>query len=107
MYEMCALQPPFNGKNIHMLAMQIVRGQFTPLPTSFSLDLRNLIGKLITQDPSKRPNINQILKDKLLVPRIRNFLNNSDFKEEFAHTILHKHNVFDRTQQRMLQRQQT
>ena len=26
LYEMCALKPPFNGKNIHMLAMQIVRG---------------------------------------------------------------------------------
>ena len=26
LYEMCALKPPFNGANIHMLAMQIVRG---------------------------------------------------------------------------------
>lgn len=28
LYEMCALKPPFNGANIHMLAMQIVNGKF-------------------------------------------------------------------------------
>lgn len=28
LYEMCALKPPFNGSNIHMLAMQIVKGTF-------------------------------------------------------------------------------
>ena len=28
LFEMAALQPPFNGANIHMLAMQIVRGKY-------------------------------------------------------------------------------
>jgi NIMA (never in mitosis gene a)-related kinase len=98
LYEMCALKPPFNGSNIHMLAMQIVRGQFTPLPSGqFSKGLSTLIGKLITQDPSKRPNINQVLKDPLLAPRIKEFLDNESFRDEFAHTILHKQNVFERT----------
>lgn len=39
LYEMCALKPPFNGANIHMLAMQIVRGQYQALPTHYSYDL--------------------------------------------------------------------
>lgn len=105
LYEMCALQPPFNGKNIHMLAMQIVKGQYLPVPNVFSFELRGLIKKMITQDPSKRPNINHILQDKLLTPRIRNFLSNNDFREEFAHTVLHKQNVFDRTHQAMLRKE--
>ena len=58
LYEMCALKPPFNGSNIHMLAMQIVRGQYPQLPSSFSYELRGLVNKLITQDPARRPNIN-------------------------------------------------
>lgn len=58
LYEMCALKPPFNGNNIHMLAMQIVRGQFSALPTVYSYELRALVNKLITLDPKKRPNIN-------------------------------------------------
>lgn len=73
-----------------MLAMQIVRGQFPPLPSVFSYELRGLITSLMKQDPNLRPNINQIVKNKLIAPRIRNFLNNAEFQDEFAHTILHK-----------------
>ena len=36
LYEMIALKPPFNGANIHMLAMQIVNGKFQPIPANFS-----------------------------------------------------------------------
>ena len=93
---MCALKPPFNGANIHSLAMQIVQGKFQPLPSVYSADLRALVNKLISQDPRSRPNVNTVLKHKLLGPRIKQFLNNADFKDEFAHTVLHKQNVFDR-----------
>lgn len=105
LYEMCALKPPFNGSNIHMLAMQIVRGQYPPLSSTFSYELRGLVNKLITQDPNKRPNINTVLKDRLLTGRIKQFLNNDDFKDEFAHTVLHKQNVFNKTQNKLLQQQ--
>lgn len=57
------------------------------------------------QDPNKRPNINQILKNKLLEPIVRSYLSKSEFKEEFSHTILHKQNVFDRTHKRMQDQQ--
>lgn len=30
------------------------------------------------------------------------FLSNEDFKDEFAHTILHKQNVFEKTQQKLI-----
>lgn len=89
-----------------MLAMQIVKGKYDPIPSNFSNELKSLITKLICQDPKKRPSINQILKDKLISPRIRMFLSNKDFKDEFAHTILHKQNVFDRTQQNMFKKEQ-
>ena len=58
LYEMIALQPPFNGANIHMLAMQIVNGKFKQLPNTYSYELRGLVSKLMCQDPNKRPNIN-------------------------------------------------
>lgn len=105
LYEMCALTPPFNGANIHMLAMQIVNGKYKQLPSTFSYELRGLVSKLMQQDPNKRPNINQILKNKLLEPIVRSYLSKSEFKEEFSHTILHKQNVFDRTHKRMQDQQ--
>jgi len=101
LYELCALQPPFNGSNIHMLAMQIVSGKFSPIPGKYSMDIKSLIQKMLQQDPNKRPNINTLLKDKLVAPRIKKFLSNEDFKDEFAHTILHKQNVFLKTQKNL------
>ena len=47
LYEMCALKPPFNGANIHMLAMQIVRGAVPQLPATFSYELRGLVQKML------------------------------------------------------------
>ena len=32
LYEMCALQPPFNGTSLHMLALRIVKGSYDPIP---------------------------------------------------------------------------
>lgn len=36
LFEMCALQPPFNGNNIATLAIQIVSGKYSTLPKGYS-----------------------------------------------------------------------
>lgn len=58
LYEMMARKQPFAGGNLHMLAMQIVRGAYAELPTCYSLELRNLVSKLLKNNPDERPNIN-------------------------------------------------
>lgn len=50
---------------------------------------------MLNRDPSKRPNINSILKMPCIADRIKLLLNEDDFKDEFSHTILHNKNVFD------------
>jgi len=50
---------------------------------------------MLNRDPSKRPNINTVLKYPLIADRIKKLLNEDDFKDEFSHTILHNKNVFD------------
>lgn len=50
---------------------------------------------MLNRDPSKRPNINSILKYPCIADRIKVLLNEDDFKDEFSHTILHNKNVFD------------
>ena len=57
-YELCALKPPFNGHNLHMLAMQIVSGQFSPLPDHFSHEIKSLLQMMLIVDEKQRPNIN-------------------------------------------------
>ena len=36
LYERCALTHPFNGTNLHTLALQIVSSPFIPLPSHYS-----------------------------------------------------------------------
>lgn len=43
LYELCALKPPFEGCNLHFLALKIIKGQYTPLPSHFSRELKTLI----------------------------------------------------------------
>jgi NIMA (never in mitosis gene a)-related kinase len=61
----------------------------------FSKNITSILGALLNKEPSKRPNINQILKFPCIADRIKKLLNEEDFKDEFSHTILHNQNVFD------------
>ena len=90
LYEMCALKPPFNGASLHILALQIVRGVFSPIPAHYSQGLKTFIQSLLLKDPAKRPTINQVLKVPVISKRIESYLSDDEFKTEFAHTVLHK-----------------
>ena len=61
LYEISALKMPFDAGSLPMLALRIMKGNYNPLPNSFSKDLRNLVNSLLTVDPHKRPTINEIL----------------------------------------------
>jgi NIMA (never in mitosis gene a)-related kinase len=93
LYEMCALKPPFEGLNMHFLAMHIVRGKFQPIPSHFSRELRELVDHMLTIDVNKRPTINKILQKSVISVRIKKFLEQDTFKDEFSHTILHRKQV--------------
>ena len=90
LYELCALKPPFEGMNLHFLALKIIRGEFAPLPAHYSRELKTLVSQMLTMDVARRPNVNQVLKQQIIARRIKQFLNEDCFKEEFSHTILHK-----------------
>lgn len=99
LYEMCALKPPFNADSLHFLALKIVKGQvdlinhdikYSPIPTNYSRDMKNLVGLLLQVDPRRRPTIQEILKLPIIVNRIKGFLSESIRHSEFSHTILHR-----------------
>ena len=48
---------------------------------------------MLTIEVSKRPTINQILRIPLISVRIKKFLEQDTFKDEFSHTILHRKQV--------------
>lgn len=74
LYEMCALRPPFDAGSLHELAEKIVKGKYPPIPKFYSEQMNRLIATLLQVSPSRRPNINQILKFQLLKEKIPVFL---------------------------------
>jgi len=43
LYEMCALQPPFNATSLHQLAQRILQGRVDRVPKQYSNNLQALI----------------------------------------------------------------
>lgn len=104
LYELCALRPPFDAPSIAALGMKIVKGVYPPIPPHYSRELKSLVSQLLSADPMKRPRINSILRTlcshlldlPLIKSRINEFLSQTQMSVEFAHTILHKQNIFNR-----------
>ena len=86
LYEMCALQPPFNGGNISALAIQIVAGMYQPLPkqANYSQELQSLIRSLLTVDPKDRPSINNILNVPIVTRQIKTMMVDTNYFQEFT-----------------------
>jgi len=71
LYEMAALQPPFNAQSLHQLAQKIIQGKYSKLPNHFSPQFDQLIKHMLQRDPAARPTIHQILRHPLVESRIR------------------------------------
>lgn len=63
LYEMCALQPPFNANSLQFLALKIVKGSYQPLQGNFSKEIKNLISSMLNVDPNRRPSAKEILRN--------------------------------------------
>mmetsp|Transcript_29959 Transcript_29959/g.29151 ORF Transcript_29959/g.29151 Transcript_29959/m.29151 type:complete len:147 (-) Transcript_29959:2225-2665(-) len=105
LYEMCALQPPFNATSLHQLAQRIMAARFDRVPKVFSDNTHRLICSLLVKDHRSRPSISDILKMPIIKARISSFLAGEDFKEEFSHTLLHNKDVFKEFQRHQAEEQ--
>jgi NIMA (never in mitosis gene a)-related kinase len=92
LYELCTLHPPFttikNDKKI--LEAKIKSGNFKDIPLIYSQELKNLVSSLLTVAHTKRPSVKEILQLPIIKNRIRNFLTEIQYADEFSHTVLHK-----------------
>ncbi len=100
LYEMCALQPPFNASSLSQLAQRIMAARFDKLPSNFSPQINALLSSILIKDPKKRPTVHEILRMPLIKKRISKYLEEDDFRDEFSHTLLHNQDVFKAFQDR-------
>ena len=94
LYELCTLKHAFEAANMNALLMNIIRGKYTPIPAQYSQDLRNLVDAMLTKEPEKRPNINQILTLPFIKSKLSNFLSETLLKYEMQHTVIHGRKAF-------------
>lgn len=62
LYEMCALQVPFDAHSISGLVQKICYGPLPIVPDSYSDFLRRLCLQLLDRDPKKRPSADEVLQ---------------------------------------------
>lgn len=65
-YEMAALRLPFEAKSMDELKQKIRNSMIAPLPPAYSEELRKIIFKCLTKNPSVRPTAEKLLNSPLI-----------------------------------------
>ena len=71
LYEMCALIPPFKGKNMHVLFKKVTSAHYKPLPNRYSSELREIVEMMLQPNPNLRPNCQQLLRMPAVMEVVR------------------------------------
>jgi len=80
-YELCALRPPFKGKDLDELFMNVCKGKVERINHIYSDDLWRMILMLLQVDVNKRCNCDKFLNSKLITRKIQEMKNeNKDYK---------------------------
>lgn len=89
LYELCTLKKPFESNCINGLIIKIISKKPAPLPKCYSSNLQKLVESLLKKKPANRPTIHQILNKKFINQLVREYLTESEIKDEFSHTTFH------------------
>eukprot|EP00658_Telonema_sp_P-2_P048978 TRINITY_DN3724_c0_g1_i3.p1 TRINITY_DN3724_c0_g1~~TRINITY_DN3724_c0_g1_i3.p1 ORF type:complete len:251 (-),score=29.32 TRINITY_DN3724_c0_g1_i3:139-891(-) len=64
LYELIALHPPFQARDMEALSKKILTGRYEPLPATCSPDLQKMVRSLLMLEPRARPSVDQIFEMK-------------------------------------------
>ncbi|ESP05116.1 hypothetical protein LOTGIDRAFT_208058 [Lottia gigantea] len=74
LYELCSLRPPFDAQSLLSLFFKIIKGEFEPIPFSYSSDLHNLVCSLLEKSPEDRPSASAILNLPIIKQHLAGFI---------------------------------
>lgn len=60
-YELCTHNPPFNANSHLQLIQRIRKGEYAPIPSTYSKDLSNVINQCLKTNPHHRPETASLL----------------------------------------------
>lgn len=71
LYEICALTPPFAATNLLSLFYKITKGDYSPVPDTFSDNISSLIQMMLCLNPENRPSAACILSHAYVQRHVR------------------------------------
>ena len=71
MYEMAALRLPFEARSMDELKAKIKNGAIQSMPSNYTEDLRSIIIKCLTKNPTARPSAEKLLNHPSIVLKIQ------------------------------------
>jgi serine/threonine protein kinase len=71
LYELCALKPPFDGKNLKELRKNVLNGKYELIPDRYSHELRYIIKNLLRQDPAERCTADEMMANSFVKNRMK------------------------------------
>nr|AAH99988.1 NIMA (never in mitosis gene a)-related kinase 8 [Danio rerio] len=72
LYELASLKRAFEAANLPALVLKIMSGTFAPISDRYSPELRQLILNMLNLDPSKRPQLNEIMAHAICIRPLLN-----------------------------------
>jgi NIMA (never in mitosis gene a)-related kinase len=71
---MVTLRHAFDANSMKGLVLKILRGNYPPIPSTYSNELKEIIADMLIKDPVKRPSMRKILEKDFLSKRISKLL---------------------------------
>jgi NIMA (never in mitosis gene a)-related kinase len=68
-YELAALEPPFQGQSLMQLKRAVKAGRYSPIPSSYSSELSRMIGLMLVTNPSQRLTAQEIVDHDMVKKR--------------------------------------
>ncbi|GKT35681.1 hypothetical protein ADUPG1_008789 [Aduncisulcus paluster] len=85
LYEMCALTPPFYGKNVGAVVLKIATAPIPDLPPPYSVNLGVVFRQMLARDPADRLSVSSLLLSSLLQPFVQTSVDAALGGESRAH----------------------
>jgi NIMA (never in mitosis gene a)-related kinase len=77
MYELAALQLPFQASSLPAVALKIIKADPAPLPNYYSENMSRIIFGLLEKDPNKRPRLESIMRSDYVQQHVQGLLTHS------------------------------
>ncbi|KAH9597873.1 Protein kinase domain [Trypanosoma melophagium] len=88
LYELLTLKHPFNANSMKGLMQRILKVQYDPVPQIYTTEIRNIVPRLLTKEPSQRIKLEELLELPIVQRRLREWMLADVMPKSYIDTLL-------------------